>query len=155
MLKTNGKVQSALWQGEEFAENYFLPESGVGRVAMLRPMRWDMFYDTPGQRIIRLIRKLCRIRRDREHIRNGQYYFFNDWNRYQSKGLLLFARYTESAYTLIAINTTDFEQTVPFWFPVGGDYIEEIEGGRLTGIAPLTETQITIPSNYGRIWSSA
>lgn len=145
-----------LWQGEEFAENYFLPESGVGRVAMLRPMRWDMFYDTPGQRIIRLIRKLCRIRRDREHIRNGQYYFFNDQDRYQSKGLLLFARYTGSAYTLIAINTTDFEQTVPFWFPVGGDYSEEIEGGNLglTGIAPLAETQITVPSNYGRIWSA-
>ena len=29
-----------LWQGEEFAENYFLPDYGEGRVALLRPLRW-------------------------------------------------------------------------------------------------------------------
>lgn len=146
-----------LWQGEEFAENNYLPESGAGRVAMLRPLRWDMFYDTPGQRIIRLVRKLCRIRRALQHVRHGEYFFFNDWERYQSKGVLLFARYQDSAYSLIAVNVTDTEQTVPFWFPVGGDYIEELEGDSLglTGIVPLTETQITIPSSYGRIWTTS
>ena len=35
-----------LWQGEEFAENYFLPEFGAGRVSLLRPLRWDYFYDS-------------------------------------------------------------------------------------------------------------
>jgi maltooligosyltrehalose trehalohydrolase len=146
-----------LWQGEEFAENYFLPDDpNLGRVAMLRPLRWDMFYDTPGQRIIQLARKLCRIRRERVQVRRGEYFFFNDWERYQSKGLLLFARYTGSAYALIAVNMSGTDQTVPFWFPIGGDYIEELEGGNLglTGIVPLTETQITIPSNYGRIWTA-
>ena len=29
------------------------------------------------------------------------------------------------------MNTTDNEQTVPFWFPVGGDYVEELHGGDL------------------------
>ena len=72
-------------------------------------------------------------------------------------GVLLFARYTGSAYSLIAVNVTDTEQTVPFWFPIGGDYIEELEGGNLglTGIIPLAQTPITIPSNYGRIWTSS
>ena len=146
-----------LWQGEEFAENYFLPDTGLGRVSILRPMRWDMFYDDPGQQVIHLMRKLCRIRRNRQHIRSGQYYFFNDWNRYQQKGVLLFARYQDAAYTLIAVNTSDTEQTVPFWFTVGGNYIEELEGGNfgLTGVVPLQETQITVPSHYGRVWTSS
>ena len=34
-----------LWQGQEFAENYFLPDFGAGRVSLLRPLRWDYFYD--------------------------------------------------------------------------------------------------------------
>jgi 1,4-alpha-glucan branching enzyme len=41
-----------LWQGEEFAENYFLPEFGSGRVSLLRPLRWDYFYDGSGQSIV-------------------------------------------------------------------------------------------------------
>ena len=145
-----------LWQGEEFGENYFLPDFGAGRVALLRALRWDYFYDTPGQRLVQLIRKLLRIRRSRAQIRRGAYFFFNDWQRYQSRGLLLFARYDGPAYTLVAINLGDADQTVPFWFPIGGNYLEELYGGalNLNGIAPLQETQLTIPSHFGRIWSA-
>jgi len=56
---------AALWQGEEFGENYFLPEFGAGRVALLRALRWDFFYDSPGQGLVQLVRKLLRIRRNR------------------------------------------------------------------------------------------
>ena len=107
-----------LWQGEEFAENYFLPDVGEGRVALLRALRWDYFYDGSGQPIVTLIRKLLRIRRKRAHIRQGTYFFFNDWDRYQRSGVLMFARYEGTAYTLIGVNTGDTDQTVPFWFPV-------------------------------------
>jgi len=43
----------------------------------------------------------------------------------------------------------------PFWFPLAGDYVEELEGGGLglTGIRALEETWLLIPSNYGRIWT--
>ena len=40
-----------LWQGQEFGENYFLPEFGAGRVSLLRPLRWDYFYDAAGQQL--------------------------------------------------------------------------------------------------------
>jgi len=145
-----------LWQGEEFGENYFLPDFGAGRVALLRALRWDYFYDTPGQRLVQLMRKLLRIRRSRAQIRRGAYFFFNDWQRYQSRGVLLFARYDGPAYTLVAINVGDADQTVPFWFPIGGNYLEELHDGalNLSGIAPLQKTQLTIPSHYGRIWSA-
>ncbi len=61
-----------LWQGEEFAENYFLPDFGEGRVALLRPLRWDYFYDGSGQPIATLVRKLLRIRRELSHIRRAR-----------------------------------------------------------------------------------
>jgi maltooligosyltrehalose trehalohydrolase len=145
-----------LWQGEEFGENYFLPDFGAGRVSLLRPLRWDFFYDTPGQRLVTLVRKLLRIRQDRPQIRRGAYFFFNDWDRYLGSGVLLFARYSGAQYTLVAVNTGDAEQTVPFWFPIGGDYVEELHGGNLglTGVVPLQETALAIPSHYGRVWTA-
>jgi maltooligosyltrehalose trehalohydrolase len=144
-----------LWQGEEFAENYFLPEFGTGRVALLRPLRWDYFYDEAGKSIIRLVRRLLRVRRDRSQIRRGAYFFFNDWERYQSRGVLLFARYEGGAYTLVAVNTGDTDQTVPFWFPLAGDYVEELHGGELDlyAIPSLQEVLLTVPMHYGRIWT--
>lgn len=42
-----------LWQGQELGENYFLPDSGMGRVALYRPVRWDYFYDPTGRSVIR------------------------------------------------------------------------------------------------------
>src|SRR5690242_11182492 len=135
-----------LWQGEEFGENYYLPNFGAGRVSLLRPLRWDFFYDAYGQRLVRLVRILLRIRRNRKQIRRGAYFFFNDWDRYLRLRLLLFARYIGSQYTLVAINTGGADQTVPFWFPIGGEYVEELHGGDLNlhGIVPLQETRVTI-----------
>ena len=78
------------------------------------------------------------------------------WERYQRMGLLLFARYDGPRYTLVALNIGDQEQSVPFWFPIGGNYVEELHGGdlSLSGITPLQETPITVPSHYGRIWTT-
>jgi 1,4-alpha-glucan branching enzyme len=144
-----------LWQGEEFAENYWLPDIGSGRVSLLRPLRWDYFYDGSGQPIIALVRKLLHIRRTRAHIRRGLYFFFNDWERYQRRGVLLFARYEDSQYTLVAVNTGPTEETVPFWFPIGGDYVEELHGGGLglKNVPAWQEFTLAIPSHYGRIWT--
>jgi maltooligosyltrehalose trehalohydrolase len=145
-----------LWQGEEFTENYFLPDVGEGRVGLLRPLRWDYFYDPSGQPIIGLVRKLLRIRRERSHIRRGTFFFFNDWDRYQSRGVLMFARYEGSRYTVVGINTGDVNQIVPFWFPIAGNYIEELHGGSLSlnNIPALQEVALSIPSHYGRIWTA-
>jgi 1,4-alpha-glucan branching enzyme len=144
-----------LWQGEEFAENYFLPDFGLGRVSLLRPLRWDFFYDDSGQPIVKLVRRLLRIRRQRDHIRRGTYFFFNDWDRYQHLGILLFARYDGGQYTLVAVNIGDTAQSVPFWFPIAGDYVEELHGGALDlkNVPALQQVWLNIPSHYGRIWT--
>jgi maltooligosyltrehalose trehalohydrolase len=151
-----GKGVPMLWQGQEFGENYYLPDFGEGRVGLLRPLRWDFFYDAFGQQLIGLTRKLLRIRRAHDHIRRGNYFFFNDWERYQRAGVLLFARYDGPHYTLVVLNTSDSDQSVPFWFPVGGDYLEELHGGELNlrGISSLQEIRLTIPPHYGRVWTA-
>jgi 1,4-alpha-glucan branching enzyme len=48
-----GKGIPMLWQGQEFGENYFVPDSGLARVLLLRPLRWDYFYDTAGKSLVK------------------------------------------------------------------------------------------------------
>jgi glycosidase len=128
-------------------------------VALLRPMRWQYFYDDIGRATLRLVRRLLMVRRQRQELRGGEVYFFNDANRYQNQGLLLFARWQGSAYTLIALNMSDREQWAPFWFPIGGDYREQLHGDaepqlNLSGITAWQETWLRLPPSYGRVWSS-
>ena len=150
------KGQPMLWQGEEFGENYFLPEFGAGRVALLRALRWEFFYDAPGQGLVKLVRKLLRIR---ETVLS----FAAVRVISSTIGTVIFPK--ESCYSpvtaaprtlLVAINTSDVDQSVPFWFPIGGSYLEELHGGdlNLTEIAPLQETSLQIPSHYGRVWTT-
>jgi maltooligosyltrehalose trehalohydrolase len=145
-----------LWQGQEFGENYWIPPGGVGRVMLFRPVRWDYFYDDTGKLAISLVRRLIRLRQLLPELRSGDHYFYNQWDLYQSHGLLLFSRISGNRFTLIALNFTDSEQTVPFWFPSSGDYAELLDAypaDTLAGVNAFDQVQLTIPSNYGRIWS--
>ena len=53
------------------------------------------------------------------------------------------------------MNTGPTEETVPFWFPIGGDYVEELHGGGLglKNVPAWQEFTLAIPSHYGRIWT--
>lgn len=143
-----------LWQGQEFGENYYIPDQGFGRVMLFRPVRWDYFYDSIGKSVVSLVRKLVKLRRERSHFRTGEHFFYNHDDRYHSKNVLLFSRYEQNAFSLVALNFGDTAQTVPFWFPIGGSYREELHGENLHDVPQLQETWITIPGNYGRIWTS-
>jgi len=144
-----------LWQGEEFGENYWVPPGGLGRVMLLRPVRWDYFYGDVGRSTVGLVRRLISLRRQTPELRNGDHFFYNDWGRYQSRGLLLFSRSRVDQFTLVALNFSDADQIVSFWFPTSGDYRELIHGSandQLTSVAANTEISLHIPSNYGRVW---
>ena len=143
-----------LSEGQEFCENYWIPTSGYGRVMLYRPVRWNYFYDNDGQPIIRLIRKLTKIRRNGTQFTNGQHYFYNDYNKFNSKGLLAFSRQLGSTFSLVVVNFTDQEQMTAFAFPEAGDYVEQIEGTEnLMGVVAGATQALTIPSNYGCIWT--
>jgi len=143
-----------LSEGQELCENYWIPTGGYGRVMLFRPVRWNYFYDNDGRPIIRLLRKLTKIRRGGVQFTDGQHYFYNDYNNFNSKGLLAFSRQTGSTFSLIVVNFTDQEQTTTFTFPNGGNYLEQIEGTQnLVNVVAGAPQTLTVPSNYGCIWT--
>lgn len=141
-----------LWEGQEIGESYHVPASGFARIGRLRPVRWEFFYDEPGRGLISLHRKLLALRREQALFRRGQFYFHNHWDQWQSRGVLLFSRFDEQGYALVALNFTDGEQRVPFWFPASGDYREALSGAVLGGVTAYEPVELTLPSNYGRVW---
>ena len=144
-----------LAEGQEFCENYWIPDSGYGRVMVYRPVRWNYFYDNDGQPMIRLVRKLTKIRRGGAQFTTGQHYFYNDFAAFNSKGLLAFSRQLGNTFSLVVVNFTDQLQTTSFAFPIAGNYVEQIEGVQnLDGVSAGTAQTITVPSNYGCIWTS-
>jgi 1,4-alpha-glucan branching enzyme len=149
---TMAKGIPMLWQGQEFCENYYVPSSGLGRVAMFRPMRWDYFYDHAGKKTILLVRKLLKIRRKPQFI-YGDHWFYDDPKSYQSKGVMLFSRRYGDIFSLVALNFGDGDQNVSFQFPLAGRYNEELHGQDNFNVKAGEDRSITIPGNYGRIWS--
>ena len=145
-----------LSEGQEFCENYWIPSSGYGRVMLYRPMRWNYFYDTDGQPIIRLVRKLTKIRQGGAQFSDGQHYFYNDDNNFNSKGLLAFSRQFGTTFSLVVVNFTNQQQATTFAsFPTSGNYTEQIEGTQnLTGVVAGASQTLIVPSNYGCIWTS-
>lgn len=143
-----------LWQGQEFAENYFLPDGGLGRVVILRPVRWDYFYDAIGGNTIHLVRALIALRRRLAQFRGGDHYFHNDYDAYLSRGALLYTRSLGDAWSLVALNFTGTDIEVPYAFPRDGDYREELHGqDNLSGMRAGAQVMLRLPSNYGRVWS--
>ncbi|MBD2676791.1 MULTISPECIES: alpha-amylase family glycosyl hydrolase [Nostoc] len=143
-----------LWQGQEFGENYYLPEQGFGRVMLVRPVRWDYFYDSIGNSVVALVRKLIKLRLQQPQFTEGEHFFYNNYDRYHSKNVLLFSRKHGNKFSLVALNFGNSDQSVPFWFPIAGDYQEELHGqNNLIGVPSYSEYWVNIPSNYGRIWT--
>jgi 1,4-alpha-glucan branching enzyme len=149
-----GKGIPMLWQGQEFGENYAIPEQGWGRVLLFRPVRWDYFYDPVGKSMIALVRKLITLRREQPQFRYGKHFFYNHHDHYQSKNIMLFSRAYQNNFSLIALNFGPHDQNVPFTFPFGGRYREELHGlDNLSDIVAGEVSWLTVPKNYGRIWT--
>lgn len=142
-----------LWQGQEILENYDVPDSGPARIGTLRPVRWELFYTDEGKSIITLYRKLLALRNKEDVFRRGSYYFFNDGGQYQSKGLLFFKRSLNGTVAIVAVNFSDYEQTVNFTFESGGDYFEQLhQTDKLLNIVDNDTRELRVPSNYGKVW---
>lgn len=66
-----------LWEGQEFADNYNLPNSGDARVHFRRNTHWEYFYDEQGNPLVRLYRILGKLRQAHPSLRSrSSYYFF-------------------------------------------------------------------------------
>lgn len=142
-----------LWQGQEIVENYDVPDSGPARIGTLRPVRWERFYDSPGQAIIGLLRRLIRVRRNDPVFRRGSFHFHNNWGDHQWRGLLLFERHLGDRYALVALNFSSDDHLVEHTFAHAGDYRELLHGEEdLNGVQAGQRISLRLPSNYGRVW---
>jgi maltooligosyltrehalose trehalohydrolase len=140
--------------GQEFCEDYWLDELGYGRVMLLRPVQWNYFYDNIGRSIIALVRKLTKIRRGGVQFRGGTHFFYNNYDQFNTKGLLAFSRQQGSTFSLVVVNFTDQPQSTSFSFPIGGNYVEQLDGQQnLVGVVANAAQAITVPSNYGCVWT--
>lgn len=150
-----GKGVPLLRQGQEFGENDYTPIDWREneRKRLFRPLRWEYATDAIGQRLSRLVRRLIRIRRGGGQFREGSHFFYDDYELYQSRGLLLFSRQSGTRFSLVALNFTDQTQTTGFAFPTSGNYKEELENGALIGVKAGVHHALTIPANYGCVWS--
>lgn len=157
-----------LFAGQELGESNTLPGSGRARVRVLRPVRWNFFYDDPGKGIITLVRNLLALRKQRPELRGGDFFFYNEPEKYQNRGVLMYSRWSGSSFTLVGVNFSMKDATVPFWFPGTGPYSEKLlwkkrldgeepwpeQGEIVPAAAPRIERTLTIPSNFGRVWCS-
>jgi 1,4-alpha-glucan branching enzyme len=154
-----GKGTPFLWQGQEICQDYFVPDEGIGRVAIYRPVDFNDFYDPIGKALIRLVRRLTRLRTAGAQFRSDDHFFYDDAS-FTNKGLLLFHRRLvkngQTTFSLVALNFTDQEQSASFAFPISGDFVEELEGERnLPGCQAQVPQTITVPSNYGCVWTAS
>jgi 1,4-alpha-glucan branching enzyme len=142
-----------LWQGQEIVENYDVPDSGPARIGTLRPVRWERFYDNVGKSMIRLFRRVIALRRQEPVFRRGNYYFHNNWDQHQSRGLLLFERHDANTHTLVAINFSEYDHDVDFTFAHSGDYHEQLHGeSNLMQLSAGSTLRLSVPAYYGRVW---
>ena len=59
-----------------------------------------------------------------------------------------------NTFSLVVVNFTDQEQTTSFAFPTSGNYVEQIEGAQnLIGVTAGVAQTLSVPSNYGCIWT--
>jgi len=142
-----------LFEGQELCENYFVPDGGNGRQLVYRPVRFSYFYDTDGRALITKVRKLTKIRNSGNQFKRGDFYFVNV-DYYTNSGLLVFTRSLDTKFSIVVLNFTDTDQRTTILLPKSGDYREEIDGiNNLTGVAINSPIPVTIPSNYGQIWT--
>jgi maltooligosyltrehalose trehalohydrolase len=147
-----GKGIPMLWQGQEFLENYNLPENGSSKFRILRSLRWDYFYTNSGRSTVDLVRKLVQLRKTHQQFIHGDYDFWNNHDEYLSKSIMIFTRNYFNLFSLIALNFTNYDQTVPLSFKYTGTYREELSGKEVHFEA-FTRYDVEVPSDNGMIWS--
>lgn len=148
-----------LWQGQEFAENYVLPNEGLARISYLRNVRWEFFYDEFGGPLIRLYRTLGELRRRCPALRSRESFYYRDESRIEDK-IVAYRRQSSATgqIAMIFLNFSGSPQTIEVPFPEPGTYREMIDDSVHT--RPYTivvreanqRMSVEVPSHYGYIF---
>jgi 1,4-alpha-glucan branching enzyme len=148
-----------LWQGQEFGEDWGLPDTGLVRNLFERPLHWEYFYDGYGKALIRLYRILGNLRRNSASLGAlGYFNYFYNQDHLNRQCVAYNRRKVESngdvsESMLILLNFSDYEQTIWIPFHLAGQWTEELNGWPILSVSVADQWfPITIPSHYGAIY---
>ncbi len=148
-----------LWQGQEFAQNYVLPQSGKSRVGLRRDVSWEYFYDEVGEALVRLYRRLGKLRRDYAALRSRESFYYHDESKLED-GIISYRRHSSQSeqIAIVCLNFSDEQRSITLPFPEIGTYYEMLDDDhrqeRLEVQVHEQNQHITIevPGHYGQIY---
>jgi maltooligosyltrehalose trehalohydrolase len=146
-----------LWQGQEFAENWTMPDgTDPRRTLFSRPLHWEYFYDQAGKTLVGLYRRLGDIRHGHEALGSrGDFFYFDDDN-HRKRGLIAYRRQDADASLVIVLNFSEAEQDAWIPWPRAGTWSEQIEGTSQLDVAQAGDwAPVRVPSNYGAVYLRA
>lgn len=133
--------------GQEFADEYWLPEHGVGRV-IPRPVHWDFLTDECGRRLLALYQKLIEWRKEYPSLRTKNFYpyYADEW-----KKVVAYHRWGYNEKFVIVLNFSGNDQWVNIPFSDNGPWQELLEG-RPVEVRDWMLWNQKINSNWGKVF---
>lgn len=155
-----------LWQGQEFGEDWSVPDAGLGRNLFARPLHWEYFYDEPGRVLVNLYRRLGALRRRLRALGSRGYFYYQDDARHREQGVIAFRRRVDgngehlSEDVLVLINFSDRSASVWSAFPRAGVWTEQLDKDFSAAVTIEVASdgewhEVRVPSNYGAIFLHA
>lgn len=153
LLTSPGAVM--LHNGQEFGEDYYLPNSGDDRV-IPRPLHWDYCNDPVGQTLYSLYQRLIQIRNAHPALRSPNFFPTQNTDGYgafQDKGIVIYRRsgHDRSEKFIVVINYTDSNQQIDIPFPANGVW-EDLLNERTDQVNDHKLLNQKINPNWGRIY---
>jgi pullulanase len=149
--------------GQEFSEDYWIPEDdqGSGRRVRPRPLRWKAVHDAFGAPMLRLYSQLCRVRHDHPALRSRNFHppRWEDWQtQFDQDGfgvdtarrLVVYHRWDAADRFIIALNFSDQDHFVTLPFSVDGAW-EDLLSGLSVNVTGF-RLGVTLTSNWGRVF---
>ena len=150
-----------LWQGQELADNYNLPDNGSARVHLRRDMHWEFFYDLDGQPLVRLYRRLGQLRRSSRALRGAQSFYYNQQSL-QGTQIIAFHRFAPAEGTqpqdwaFVLLNFADTSASISVPFPKAGQWQEMLDADQRTFVQSVDNDgdvqTLQVPSHYGMVF---
>ncbi len=149
--------------GQEFGEQYWMPESGDGRV-MARPLHWNSYgSDAVGKQLQWLYGLLIQLRKDHPCLRSANFYPFpnNDagYGAFTDRGIIIYHRWgtgTKGAFErfTIALNFTDTDQWIDIPLYGVADWSDLLNGTSVHQTDGYARNH-RVNSNWGCVFFSA
>ena len=132
--------------GQEFAENWFLPESGWGRL-LPRPIRWEYAEDQTGKLLSAFYAKMNKIRAKYLSLSTLNYYhYFTD----TEKQIVAYHRFNDNEKIVVVINFSFRGNLADVPFPQNGKWVDVLSGMKIE--VSNWQKQVSVPSMDGYIF---